>query len=212
MKILFVTNLPSPYRVDFFNEFGKLCDLTVIYERKTASDRDKNWKGDKALFYEESYIKPILIGTDKSVGLGVVKEIKKRSFDFLIITGYASPSIMAAITYCRLRKIPYYTESDGGFFKKDRFPKSVLKKFLLSNAKGHFITCDEYKKYLFSLGISEERIYKYPFSSLKNADIISEPIPMEEKSKIKETLGIKETKVVLAVGQFIKRKGFDVLI
>ena len=32
MKVLFMTNLPSPYRVRFFAELGKKCDLTVIYE------------------------------------------------------------------------------------------------------------------------------------------------------------------------------------
>ena len=36
-KVLLVTNIPSPYRVDFFDELGKLCDLTVVYERKNAS-------------------------------------------------------------------------------------------------------------------------------------------------------------------------------
>lgn len=212
MKILFITNLPSPYRVDFFNELGKHCELTVLYERHSASDRDEKWKGNKAASFKEKYIDLKPLGVDGSIGLGLAKEIKKQCFDSLIISGYSSPSVMAAITYCRLKRIPYYIESDGGFCKKDKFPKSVLKKFLLSGAKGHFVTCDEYKKYLLSLGIKNECIYKYPFTSLKSADIISEPVSPEEKKKIKNELSMKETKVVLAVGQFIKRKGFDVLI
>ena len=40
MRVLFMVNIPSPYRVDFFDELGKLCDLTVLYERKNASDRE----------------------------------------------------------------------------------------------------------------------------------------------------------------------------
>ena len=31
MKLLFLTNIPSPYRVDFFSELGKSCDLTVLF-------------------------------------------------------------------------------------------------------------------------------------------------------------------------------------
>ena len=31
LKVLWLTNIPSPYRVDFFNEFGKYCDLTADY-------------------------------------------------------------------------------------------------------------------------------------------------------------------------------------
>lgn len=31
-KILFITNLPTPYRIDFYKEWGKLCDLTDVIE------------------------------------------------------------------------------------------------------------------------------------------------------------------------------------
>ena len=32
MRVLFVTNLPTPYRIDFYKKLGKLCDLTVVIE------------------------------------------------------------------------------------------------------------------------------------------------------------------------------------
>ena len=38
-KILFITNIPAPYRIDFYNELGKCFDLTVIFEAKGASDQ-----------------------------------------------------------------------------------------------------------------------------------------------------------------------------
>ena len=212
MKILFVTNLPSPYRVDFFNELGKLSDLTVFYERSSASDRDQKWKGNVAATYTERYIKLKPLGTDRSIGFGLVKAIKKQKFDVLILSGYASPSVMFAIAYCKRKKIPYYIESDGGFCKKDRFPKSLLKKFLLSKAKGHFVTCEEYKNYLLTLGVEESRIHKYPFTSLKSEDVLLETVSAEEKKRLREKLSMSEEKIVLAVGQFINRKGFDVLI
>lgn len=212
MKVLFITNLPSPYRIDFFNEFGKHCDLTVLYERHSALDRNENWRGDIANNYSEKYVDLKPIGTDRSIGYGLVNEIKTRSFDRLIISGYASPAVIMAILYCRIKNIPYYIESDGGFNKKDKFPKSMIKRFLLRKAKGYFITCDEYKKYLLRLGIDERRLHKYPFTSLKEEDIISEPISFIAKQQIRGNLGIAEKKVILAVGQFIQRKGFDVLI
>ena len=30
MKVLFITNIPAPYRIDFYNELGKHIDLTGI--------------------------------------------------------------------------------------------------------------------------------------------------------------------------------------
>lgn len=212
MKVLFVTNLPSPYRVDFFNELGKLAELTVIYERSSASDRNEKWKSDKAVFYREVFVNARILGTDRSLGFGVIGEIKRCDFDYLILSGYSSPSVMLAIAYCRLKKIPYYIESDGGFYKKDRFLLRILKKSLLLNASGYFITCEQYKKYLLSLGVDESIIYKYNFTSLRYKDIISTPIANAEKLKIRQTLSLKEEKIILTVGQFIERKGFDILI
>ncbi|WP_041077414.1 hypothetical protein [Thermotoga caldifontis] len=43
MKVLFLTNIPSPYRVDFFEELGKYVDLTVLFERLHAKDRERDW-------------------------------------------------------------------------------------------------------------------------------------------------------------------------
>ena len=39
-KILYMTNLPVPYKIDFFNELGRNMNLTVVFERRTASDRE----------------------------------------------------------------------------------------------------------------------------------------------------------------------------
>ena len=212
MNVLFVTNVPSPYRVDFFNELGKSVELTVIFERHGASDRDKQWQGDKAQHFTEIYTEDKPIGIDRSVGRNLTKILKSLKFDHLIISGYASPAVMLAIAYCRTHCIPYYIESDGGFNKKDQFPKSILKKFMLRGANGHFVTCEEYRNYLLSLGVNSECIYKYPFTSVKQAEILNKPLAVDEKSVLRKKLGIKEEKIVLSVGQFIHRKGFDVLI
>lgn len=43
MTVVWLTNIPSPYRVDFFSELGKSCDLTVFFEKACATDRDDTW-------------------------------------------------------------------------------------------------------------------------------------------------------------------------
>lgn len=39
-KVLFITNIPAPYRIDFYNELGKMVELTVIFEVKDTSDQE----------------------------------------------------------------------------------------------------------------------------------------------------------------------------
>ena len=60
MKILFLTNIPSPYREKFFSLLGEKCELTVIYELKYATNRDKNWKVDVNKTYKEIFLNVFL--------------------------------------------------------------------------------------------------------------------------------------------------------
>lgn len=212
MKVLIITNLPSPYRVDFFNELGLLVDLTVCYERRSASDRASNWKGKSAEYFDEVYSGDWAVGTDRSVGFGLIREARKRLYDYLIISGYASPAVILLITYCKLHKIPYCIESDGGFNKKDNILLHAMKVFLLRKALIHFTTCDEHRNYLQTLGVSKGNIVKYPFSSLLEKDLLPEIISPEKKSLYRQQLHMKERNIVISVGQFIHRKGFDVLL
>ena len=38
MKVCYLTNIPSPYRVDYFNELGKYCELTVFFEKRRSNE------------------------------------------------------------------------------------------------------------------------------------------------------------------------------
>lgn len=114
MKILFMTNVPSPYRVDFFNELGKYCDLTVTFTDRSFKHRDKSWKEFHFENFWEIFLKGIPFKT-KRICFSIKKVLKKEKFDKIICGVYAYPTGMIAIRYMRKRKIPYWLESDGGF-------------------------------------------------------------------------------------------------
>lgn len=213
MKIMFSTNVPSPYRVDFFNQLGKYCDLTVCFERESASDRDEKWRGRAPESFKAVQLDLKPYKEDRSQGNALCEYVKKNDFDVVIFTNYVSPATMSAISYCRRHKKKYYIEYDGGFNKKDRFPISLLKKYLIGGAEGHFTTCEEHIKYLLSIGIPEQKIWKYPFTSVCDADIRrADELLSLDRVSLREKLGMSENKIVLSIGQFIYRKGFDVLM
>lgn len=216
-KVIFCTNIPSPYRVDFFNEFGKYCDLTVLYERHSSSERNDAWKGSSAQNFNEVYLDLTPVGVDRARGPALKNYIKTHVCDILIFTNYVSPATMEAIVWCRIHGRRYYIEYDGGFNKKDNLLKGLLKKFLLKGAIGHFTTADEHIRYLKSLGINETNIFKYPFTSISEDDIaVANVLTTKGRDFYKRRLGISEKTMILTVGRFSYDngygKGFDILM
>ena len=212
MKVLFLTNVPSPYRVDFFNELGKFCDLTVVFEKNTSTERDKSWSEYKFNNFKGVFLKGISIGPDTAICFGVKKIIKNGNFDKIICSNFLSPTGMIAISYMRKRKIKYYLESDGGFAKDGKGFKEKLKKRFIENAYGYFSTAKIHDEYYKSYGADENKIYRYPFSSNSEKDLLKKPTSSQEKLLLRQKLGVCENLVLLAVGQFIHRKGFDILL
>ena len=212
MKVLFTTNVPSPYRVDFFNELGKLCDLTVLFEKTTSSERDQSWGNYKFDTFKGVFLKGISISTDKAWCRGFKKYLKDKSYDIIVCCNYSSPTGMAMIHYMRHHKIPYFIEGDGGFAKSGKGLKEKIKRHFLKEAYGYFSTAKMHDEYYLTYGATQEKLHRYPFTSLFERDIIQSLPTKEEKLILREELGLKEEKIILTVGRFIHKKAFDVAI
>lgn len=211
LKILFIVNIPSPYRIAFFNELGKQCDLTVLFEMRKADDRDESWTNYKFHTFKGVFLKGIKVGAATSICVNWASYLKK-SFDYIICGNFTSPTGILAILYMQIHNIPYWLESDGGFAKNGKGLKEYLKKKLVHAADGYFSTGIRNDEYYLTYGADAYRIHRYPFTSVYAKDIIQQPLSDTNKSEWKRKLGITEKILILSVGQFIYRKGFDVLI
>lgn len=212
MKVLYIVNVPAPYMVSYFNELGKLCDLTVLFEKATSTERDGSWKE-----YSFPHFKGIIMGgisTDVDMAFcpQVIKYLKKGAYDYILVTSMATPTGILAIEYMKLRKIPFYLESEGGFAKDGKGLKERFKRHLMTGAVGYFSTTPVADEYFITYGAPKDKIYKYPFTSLYEKDLLPAPVGEEERSKLRQSLGIPEKRMLVSVGQFIPRKGFDILI
>lgn len=215
MKLLFMTNVPSPYRVDFFNELGKKCDLTVTFEKKNSDERGTAWNGYKFNNFKGIFLSGWSINTDTAICPGIIKYVKDRSFDHIICADFLSPTGMVAIEYMRIHKIHYWLESDGGFAKNGKGLKEKIKRHFISGAKGYFSTAKEHDKYYLAYGAKRELLHRYPFTSLKRENLMPIPPCSDEKEVLKKNLCIRETKCIISVGRFSymegRGKGFDTL-
>lgn len=212
LKVLFIVNVPSPYRVLFFNELGKYCDLTVLFEKTTSDERDASWKNYEFVNFKGIFLKGFSVGVATAVCFDVKSYLNKHEYDYIVCANFTSPTGMLAVNYMKRHKIPYWLECDGGFAKSGKGPKELIKKYVMSGAQGYFSTGVDNDEYYELYGADKDNIYRYPFTSIEDSDVVDK-VPSEvEKSELKKKLVLDNKIVVLAVGQFIVRKGFDVLL
>lgn len=212
MKVLFTTTVPSPYRVDFFNELGKYCDLTVLFERNKFVDRDKSWENYKFDNFEGIFLSKTGKSSIFSDSCKAIRHIKLGNYNKIIVTNFSTPIGILIVNFLKKTKTPYYLESDGAFAKDCKGVKEKFKKHIISGATGYFSTGKEHDKYYCAYGAPADKLIRYHFSSISNSDMVSAPVSDAKKREFRKKLEIKEDKVVLAIGQFIHRKGFDTLI
>lgn len=210
IKVLFITNLPAPYKIEFLNELGKLVELTVIFERSTASNRNKRWfidfQADK--HFDAIWLSGINIGDENSLDLSIISCLRKKDYDLVLVNGYSSFSEMIAISYLKFHRRCYAVICDGIIPGKTSVIKKCVKKWLISGARFWLSPNEITDAALKKNGAIHEKIYRYPFSSIHGKELVSVPY---DREPYKEKVGCDSKYMILFVGQMIYRKGIDVL-
>lgn len=209
LKILIVTNLPVPYKVDFYRELSKVHDITVIFEGKRTQSQKFDWNDKKEDSFKSIYLSDFI---KNKIYFKVTKYLN-HNFDVIFITTFHTPTGILSLFTLKFKRIKYFFEMDGAFpQKKESLFKHLFKKFLIKGAQLYFSPCQETDLYLKQYNIPQNLIVRYPFASYKDGDILKNPLSIKEKDIIKSQLGINESKIIISVGQFIHRKGHDILI
>ena len=211
MKVLYLTNLPSPYRVDFFNELGKYCELTVLFESKRADDRKASWLQREIIRFRAIFLKGKRVSSEHVINTQLFRWLK-NNYDIIVVGGYSTITGMMAISYLRLERKPFIISIDCGYIKGDSLVMHAIKKHFISSANYWLSTSKSTDQYLEHYGAEASNIFRYSFTSLKRDAIIDRPISGEDKTLIRQELSIDGDFVIVSIGQFIQRKGFDILI
>lgn len=205
-KILIVFNHQAPYKVRFFNELTKYFNVTVIFERNYASDRDKKFYTENTFLFNLIKIKGINIGRENFISSGIVKFLKKNSFDLILMNGYSTFAEMKTIRYLKRNKIPYLLYINGGIINKTESSlKRKIKTRYISGAMAYLSPDESSNSYLEYYGANKNNVLLYPYSTIYETEIIKEPIPLSIKQDERNT---NEKIVFISAGQFIERKNF----
>jgi glycosyltransferase involved in cell wall biosynthesis len=207
-KIIFLTYIPSPYRVDFFNELSKFEDLFVVYYEKGVNNL-----GWKESIKKHTYQSDILFTNGRLNGyIKLFKILFNNRNETFVIGGYAMMPEILSILFLKILRIKFVLNSDGGFITQG-YLKTIFKKVLIKSASFWLSSGENTTKTLEYYGAKQNEIYEYFFTSLKKKDVLSNLLTIKEKNvlKVKLNLNIEKTYIIY-VGQLIQRKGVDVLI
>lgn len=202
IKVCWISNIPSPYKVSLMNLLSKDLSLSILFETKTVSDREKDWFSYDFNGYEVSYLNE-----------NYKEKIKKCSeeCDILINSDYSNKMCIYATHLFKKKKKPVVLLADGGLVIKrglfDHVISLVMKQcdYFMSSGK-------QVNKYFNYYNIKDDKIFNYRFSSLTLEDLANNKALANKKEELKKELNIKEKHVLFSVGQQITRKGYDILV
>lgn len=213
-RVLFLTNYASPYRVRFFDALGKAAQVTVLFSERTEekTHRHADWFEKSSGHFQAVQLENRVASIrGKALCSDVIRWLK-QPYDAIVICGYSSPTAMVAMAWLRLHRIPFYLEVDGGLIRQENWLKYRYKRLLVGGASYWLSTGEKTTEFLLHYGAQAGKIFVYPFTSLSASEVCTAPLTKEQKAELRQELGVTEGNMVLSIGQFVPRKGFDVLL
>ena len=212
MKLLIVFNHIAPYKVRLFNEIAKHHDLTVIFERDKARNREKAFYSEKDFKFKAIFLHGIKFGDENTFSNGVVKHLRRNSYDLVILNGYSNIPELRAIKYLKRHFIPFGLYINGGIVHKESNFKKRYKTKYISAASFYMSPDEKSNEYLVYYGAEPKKIYNYPYATIYKEQILKRKPDNLEKEALKTKLDLPYEKIYVSCGQLIERKNYMALL
>jgi glycosyltransferase involved in cell wall biosynthesis len=218
-KLGLLTNIPTPYAIAFFNNLERFFDLTVFFLKTKFCNR----KWDNLLHNVDfNYVmldsKAITLkGKDVHYFIyssNLLEYLKNKNFDAFLSWGWDSFCVKKALKYCKKKDIPFMLLS--GSTDNEKSIRRIIFRFYVKEIVrkadillAHGIRSKEYLK-----KISGRDDISVSYLTVDNKAFINKIKESKRRTEeIKKRYKIpKKNKVILFCGQFIHRKGFDLLL
>ena len=163
--VAIITNIPAPYRVDFFDYLHKNYTeyrFTIIYSSRNEDNR--NWKIEQEKMRNSVFLESKTIKIKKRydnyylhIPTGVSKTLDKIKPDVVVGSEY-NPTIIQALYYCRRKNIPFVSWTDGTLFseRNRNFVQKFLRRHVISKAEAYIASSTKSKEAQIYYGADEE--------------------------------------------------------
>ena len=226
MKLLIITNIPTPYRIAFFNVLHtqlqkKGGNLKVLYCAKNEPDR--HWKIN---LQEQQFDYEILKGFHKSIkGLylhfnpSVLNKTKEFQPDYILYAGsWNMPTVVFSLLFNsffnkKYKKIFWSEGHDGSILHKNGIVP-ILRNFTQNKFDAFAVPNERSKTYLFELlGLNKKPIAILP--NTVDGKFFTKPETWNEENsnEIKLEFNIpRDSKIIIQVSQIEDRKGVNEIV
>lgn len=206
-RIVIITNIPSPYRVDFFyylQENIQKYDFYVIYS--SPFNKTRKWHVDESRIQNSVFLKSKRIKIKKRydeldyiIPYGVGKALAGLKPDVVVAMEY-NPTVLLAMHWCRKHKVKYISWTDGTLYAERNLkrPHMWARKYIISRADAFIGSSTASKDTQIAYGAKRERC----FISYLTVDI-------SKYLTVKKSYGSRR---LVYVGSLIQRKGLDLLL
>lgn len=215
MKIFAFNTVRAPYRVDLYNLLGEKASLTAFFEQEHDPARSRDWYSNDFHSFEMKHAKKWHRSL-KYPKFDVLSRVKKKETDLVYMSEWSSVTALLLLAKCMVCRIPYVISMDGYLEKtgKKASPmKQCIKNTIARHAMATIGTGESTARYARSIGFSKNRIFTVGFTTVKDAELMPQPLTAPEKTALKQALGLDpDVHYVLSVGQLVDRKGYDLLL
>ncbi|MBN1551179.1 glycosyltransferase family 4 protein [bacterium] len=228
VKVWLLTNMPSPYQVELFNEIHHqdLIDLSVRFMRWSYKEPVSIAPSNMHFNYKVMPALGLRTGKDEfRIHLSILKEIKSSSHDVYILSGlYTSPTfLLSARRLEQLKKCwtmwleqPWPNEYHPQWATKLSAKSSLVRnlrksllKWLIKNSSGLICIGTAAKLAYQSFGMKPENCFIMPY----HCDIARyQSVDLSETMSLKDRFDLHGKTTYLYSGLLSERKGVDILI
>jgi glycosyltransferase involved in cell wall biosynthesis len=216
LGVAILTNIPTPYRLPFFEELSHLCNLTVLFDGLSEPNRQWAWN-DSDFRFQCQFLKGFLIPYTRRRGVNdrrflqfrynIISRLFRLRPD-VVVSAEMGPRSIQAELYCRLTKTPLVIWWEGTPHT-ERAPSTLrllIRRYLIQQAARFWSNGRESTALLNIYGADPAKIDAgmTGIDTMELASRVKQLLP--GRAQIRSELGVNGT-VILYVGQFADRKG-----
>lgn len=206
--LLIITNIPSPYRVDFFHYLQQHetdWEIHILFQAGNDSSF-RQWNGGEEKLTNVHFLKSKVMRstgfdiTEKFISTGTAGMIGSIAPDVVVASEYNAAAISAK-HWCSRHKIPYISWTDGTRYSERNIHlyQKLCRKYIIRNSSAYIASSTKSKENQIYLGAPAEKIY-----------ISSLTVDIDQYAGCGQHYDPDGP--MLYVGSLVKRKGIDLML